>query len=125
MFDLSSYLIKSEKKDTVAQIYARALVHYRNPNRFFNDLDIINDSLYGLKTSVINIIQDSKLIEVILIGYSEKFTHFCDVFITEDNQIINQESWDGISNLNYDFDNINKFIMTNLDQSKEFQVLNN
>ena len=112
-----------KKEDAISQIYARALVNYRNPNRFFNDLDIINDPLYGLKTSVINIIQESKLIEVILIGYSEKFIHFCDVFITEDNQIINQESWDGTSNFN--FDNVNKFIMTNLDQSKEFQVLNN
>ena len=121
MFDLSSYLIKSDKKqDAISQIYARALVHYRNPNRFFNDLDIINDSLYGLKTSVINIIQESKLIEVILIGYSEKFIHFCDVFITEDNQVINQESWDGINDS--DFDNVNKFIMTNLDQTKEFQI---
>ena len=116
MLDLSC-LIKS---DAISQIYARALVNYRNPNRFFNDLDIINDPLYGLKTNVINIIQDSKLIEVIVIGYSENFIHFCDVFISIDNQVINQESWDGIKD--FDFDNINKFIMTNLDQSKEFQV---
>jgi hypothetical protein len=123
MFDFIKYkcLIKSNKQDAISQIYARALVHYRNPNRFFYDLDIINDSLYGLKTSVINITQDAKLIEVIVIGYSEKFIHFCDVFISIDNQVINQESWDGIK----DFDDINKFIMTNLDQTKEFQVLNN
>ena len=38
MLDLSC-LIKS---DAISQIYARALVYYRNPNRFFYDLDIVD-----------------------------------------------------------------------------------
>ena len=37
MLDLSCL-----KKDAISQIYARALVNYRNPNRFFNDLDLVH-----------------------------------------------------------------------------------
>ena len=37
MLDLSCL-----KKDAISQIYARALVYYRNPNRFLNDLDIVD-----------------------------------------------------------------------------------
>lgn len=79
-----------EPLSVTQQIYARALLNYRNPNRFFYDLDIINDGLYQFKTFVVNIVQETKLIEVVFLGCSPTCTHFCDVFVSVDNKIIDE-----------------------------------
>lgn len=108
----------SEPEPFNAQIYARALLNYRNPNRFYYDLDIINDPLYKFRTVVINILQEQKNVEIVLLGCRLDHAHFCDVFVSIDNRLIDEVSVDS----SISFDPIDQFINKHIDYNFPYVI---
>lgn len=118
-------LDKINSKDKAAyvsirdQTYARALVYYKNPNRFFHDLDIVHDELYGFDCRVVEIMQDKLQIHIIIIGNFGDYAHFCDVFVSSDNEIIKDISVDGV----IPYEEIKALLNEYIDLSKPYVVL--
>ncbi len=102
------------------QTYARALILYKNPNRYFYDIDILTDELYGFQCRVVEIVQGNIQIHLVVLGkFDNDYVHFFDIFVSDDNKVLEDESHDGY----IPYDKVNMLIEKYIDLDLPYDIL--